>query len=113
MKRILLIIVGLIAALVAMAYALQPQLFTAEGRRARFLRGIEQNSLVVRRSCYSMETFVDGSRWSAMGQSSQEKTTQALAEYCREQGSSGQMTILDVKSRGKLAHWDGAVFQGY
>jgi hypothetical protein len=113
MKRVLLIIVALIAILGGIAVALRPELFTSEGRRARFLRSLERGSLVVRRSCSSMETFVQEAQWRALRESDQERAGQVLAEYCQEQGSGGQMTILDAESKRKLAHWDGSAFQRF
>jgi hypothetical protein len=112
-KRTAVVIVAMIAALAAAAIVLQPDLFTAEGRRARFLRELERGPLVVRRSCASMEAFVNASYWQAMSSSRQERTIQALADYCREQGSAGRMTIVEAESKRKLAHWDGSAFQRY
>jgi hypothetical protein len=113
MKRVLLIIVALVVLLVGMAVAMRPELFTSEGRRARFLRSLERGPLVVRRSCSSMETFVQESHWRAMREGDQERAGQLLAQYCQEQGSGGQMTIVDAESKRKLAHWDGSAFQRF
>ena len=113
MKRTVVTIVAIIAALVVMAFFLLPDLFTAEGRRARFLRELERGPLVVRRSCASMETFVQASVWQAMSSSRQERVGQALADYCREQGAAGQMTIVEAESKRTLAHWDGSSFQRF
>jgi hypothetical protein len=109
-RRIIFIIVGIIAAITVMVYVTLPDLFSAAGRQARFLRDFDRNT-VVRRSCYSMEAFVDASRWARLSESDQQRAAQALGAYCAEQGSSGQMTILDGESRRKLGHWDGSAFQ--
>jgi hypothetical protein len=111
MKRLLLIIVFILAALAVMVIVSRSSLFDAEGRRARMLRNLEHSGLVVRRSCASMETFVQASRWSAMSQSDQESAARALGAYCQEQGGTGQMTVLDTESRQKLAHWNGSALQ--
>ena len=112
-KRLVLAVIVIVAVAIAAAYVLRPELFTAEGRRARFIRSLERGPMMVRRSCQSMETFVQVSYWQAMRASDQEQTGRVLGEYCREQGSSGQMTILDAESNRKLAHWDGSAFQRF
>ena len=112
-KRTVVVIIAIIAALAVMAFALLPDFFSAEGRRARFLRELERGPLVVRRSCGSMETFVHVSYWQALPASRQERTARALADYCRDQGAAGQMTIVEAESKRKLAHWDGARFQTF
>jgi len=112
-KRLLLVIIAVIVALAAMVVVSQPELFTAEGRNARFLRSLDRSGLVVRRSCYSTEAFVQASQWARIGQGDQQRAAEALGAYCAQQGSSGQMTILDGESRRKLAHWDGAAFQRF
>lgn len=113
MKRILIVIVGVIAASIAAVYLVEPQLFTTEGRRARFMRRLESGPLVVRRSCYSMETFVKVEHWSALGEGDRRKTAEVLGAYCLDQGSAGAMTIVDAESRRKLAHWDGSTFTSF
>jgi hypothetical protein len=113
MKHVILIAIGISAALVVMLYVFQPDLFTTEGRRARFIRNLVQGNLVVRRNCFSMETYVRHESWAGLGSAGQQKTAQALADYCREQGSNGQMTIFDADTRGKLAHWDGTSLQRF
>jgi hypothetical protein len=112
-KRVIFIIVGILAAVVALLYLTQPELFSAAGRRERFLRNFDRSGVVLRRSCYTMETFVDAPRWSSIDPSSQEQAAQSLARYCAGQGGNGQMTILDGESRRKLAHWDGSAFQRF
>lgn len=113
MKRILIVAGGLIVAAMAAAYVLEPQLFTAEGGRARFMRSLESGPLVVRRSCYSMETFVNAEHWAALGQGDRRRAAEVLGAYCRDQGSAGAMTIVDAESRRKLAHWDGSSFTAF
>jgi hypothetical protein len=105
--RLIIIIVAILAAIAAMVYVIQPDLFSAAARDARFLRNLERN-VVVRRSCYSMETFVNASQWAGMNASNRQRAAQALAAYCAEQGSSGQMTIIDAETRRKLARWSGS-----
>jgi hypothetical protein len=112
-RRLILIAVAIVAALVAMAYVVRPELFTAAGRNARFLRRFNDGGTVLRRSCYSMETFVDAPRWAAFSQSDQERAIKSLAAYCADQGSSGQMTIVEGETRRKLAHWDGTTLQRF
>lgn len=111
--RRIAIIVSILVAIAVMVAVTQRGFLTPAGRNARFMRDLERGTMVVRRSCYSMETFVEASQWTAMSASDQERTARGLAAYCAEQGSSGQMTILDSQSRRKLAHWDGAGFQGF
>jgi hypothetical protein len=108
MKRLIVAVTFIVAALGVAAYVLVPELFSAEGRRARFLRNLEKGPLVVRRSCFSMETFVKADHWAALGAGDRREAAQALAEYCREQGSTGAMAIVDAESRRRLAYWDGS-----
>jgi hypothetical protein len=113
MSKRVLIIIAVIAALAAVIVATQRDLFTAEGRSLRALRSLERSGLVIRRSCYSSETFVNGPAWGRMAQSDQQRAAEALGAYCTQQGSSGEMTILDADSRQKLAHWDRSTFQRF
>ena len=110
-KRRIAIVVSVLVAIAVMVAVTQRELLTPAGRNARFMRDLERGTMVVRRSCYTMEAFVDASQWSGMGASDQERAARGLAAYCAEQGSSGQMTILDSETRRKLAHWDGAGFE--
>ena len=107
------LVAAVIAALAAIIAATQRDLFTAEGRRMRALRNLESSGLVVRRSCYTSETFVNGPAWGRMAQTDQLRAAEALGEYCSQQGTSGEMTILDAESRQKLAHWNRTTFQRF
>jgi hypothetical protein len=112
-KRLLLIITAIIAALAVIIATTQRDLFTAEGRSMRALRSLERSGLVVRRSCYSSETFVNASAWGRLAQADQQRAAEMLGAYCSQQGSSGEMTILDAENRRKLAHWDRAMLQRF
>jgi len=112
-RRTIAIVVTLLLVLAALVAVSQRDLFTTAGRNARFLSRLERSDLIVRRSCYSMESFVNGSRWGDLSPADQQRAAQALAAYCAEQGSTGQMTILEVDSRRKLGHWDGTGFQRF
>ncbi len=112
-RRLIVALVAFVAAVAAAIVVLNTDLFTAEGRRARFLRDLERGPMVVRRNCVSMETFVQASRWQALAASDQERAARALGDYCGEQGSAGQMTIVDAESKQKLAEWNGSLFQKF
>ena len=112
-RRVSIIVVCGLLVLAALVAVSQRDLFTTAGRNARFLSRLERSDLIVRRSCYSMESFVNGSRWGDLSQADQQRAAQVLAAYCAEQGSTGQMTILEVDTRRKLGHWDGTGFSRF
>jgi hypothetical protein len=111
-KRLITIVAFVVGLLAVLVFS-QRDRFTAAGRAARFLRTLERSDLVVRRSCYSMEAFVLGSRWSDLSEADQRNTAHALGNYCAGQGGTGQMTILEADTRRKLAHWDGSGFERF
>lgn len=109
-RRIVIVVASILGVLAVLVAFSQRDRFTTAGRHARFLRMLERSDLVVRRSCYSMETFVLEARWSGLSPDDQQRAAEVLAVYCAEQGSTGQMTILDSDSRRKLGYWDGTGF---
>lgn len=117
LRRILIAVAVVAAALVAVALVSGPDsivgLFSAEGRRARLLRSLERTGVVVRRSCYTTETFVSSNAWARLSGAEQQRAAEALAAFCAEQGSAGGMTILDASSRRPLARWDGSTFHTF
>jgi len=110
-RRVIVIIVAVLVAIAVMVAVTQREFLTPAGRNARFMRQLERGTMVVRRSCYTMEAFVQASEWRDLSAADQERAARGLAAYCAEQGSSGQMTILDSETRSKLAHWDGTGFE--
>jgi hypothetical protein len=110
-RRLIVILVSVLIAIAVMVAVMQRELLTPAGRNARFMRQLERGTMVVRRSCYTMEAFVEASRWTGMSASDQERAARGLAAYCAEQGGSGQMTIIDSETRSKLGYWSGTEFR--
>jgi hypothetical protein len=103
-----------VVVLAAFVVLTRPQVlsrFTAEGRRARLLRSLERNEVVVRRSCFTSETFVASEPWARLGEADQRRAAEALGTFCAEQSGTSEMTIVDAATRRKLAHWNGTGYR--
>jgi hypothetical protein len=111
--RTLVILLSILAALAVIVYVAAPRLFDPNARRGRAMAQLERSRLVIRRSCGSMETFVNPTVWSGMRPNDQQEAAQALGAYCADQGSGGEMTILEDQTRRKLAHWNGTALQRF
>jgi hypothetical protein len=110
-KRRLFIVAGVSVAVGIIGYVLVSRLITPA--RSGPMTRLERSGLVIRRSCGSMETFVNPTVWSGMRPNDQQQAAQALGAYCAEQGSVGEMTIIEDQTRRKIAHWNGTTLQRF
>lgn len=106
--RTLIVIAGVLLVLLGAAFLLRDELFpTAEARRERLLRRLNEQEIVVRRSCGLGEAHVDGGRWSRLNAEEQERAAAAIASWCAEQGGEKTLNVLDSNTRTSLGRWNG------
>jgi hypothetical protein len=110
--RTLIVMGGILLVFLGGAFLLRDQIFpTAEARRARLLRRLNEQEIVVRRSCGLGEAYVDGGRWSRLNAGDQERAAAAIASWCAEQGGEKTLDVLDSNTRTSLGRWNGAAFE--
>lgn len=108
MRKVIVIVAIAILALAAFAFF---RYNTGERSRERVLRRLNENGVVVRRSCGSGEAHVDAARWRGLNAGDQERAAEAIASWCTEQGGSNTLTVVDYQTRNTIARWNGSVLE--
>ena len=104
MRKVIVIVAIAIAALAAFAFL---RYNSGEQSRERLLRRLNENGVVVRRSCGSGEAYVDATRWRGLDPRDQERAAAAIASWCADQGDTTTLTFVDYQTRSAIARWNG------
>lgn len=107
--RTLIVAASILLLVLLGAFLLRDQLFpSAETRRERLLRRLNEQEIVIRRSCGVGEAYVDAARWNNLSADDRERAAAAIASWCAEQGGERTLNVLDSNTRVSLGRWNGA-----